>query len=240
MQLLNSNAASSVITLNPGAAQQQAMLLRSAALVTSCADANEADVLVRLGREIAAALSDAEASRVSVKAPVLNLGKQIDALAKSYAAPLEAEKKRLANLHAEFTEQEQRRVAEEQRQRDAEVRRLEEEQRLCELNRIAQEAAMRDDAGLDRAVNAEEAAKEAAQQADLAIRAPVPTLDRQRGTVVRRTFDVEIQCLTTLYAARPDLCKLELSKAALNAVAYEGLVLPGIVLHWRTDSSFRA
>ena len=240
MQLLNSNAASTVITLNPGAAQQQAMLLRSAALVTSCVDGNEADVLVRLGRDLAAALGDAEASRVAVKAPVLNLGKQIDALAKTFAAPLEAEKRRLGTLHAGYTEAEQRRVAEEQRQRDAEVRRLEEERRLVELNAIAQAAAMQDDAGLTRAIDAEEAASEAAKEADLAIRAPLPSMDKQRGAVSRRTFDVVVHDLAALYASRPDLCRIELNRSALNAVAYEGFGAMGIVLVWKTDSSFRA
>lgn len=240
MNLINSTAPSAVIALNPAARDQQATLLRSAALVTQCNDSNEAETLVRLGRDLKAAIDAAAASRVEVTAPVLALQRNINAIAKTYSAPLLLEKMRLGKLHAEFTEREAARVAEEKRQRDAEVRRLEEEARVTELNRIAQAAALTDEASLTRAINAEEAAKEAAADAHAAIVAPLPSSERQRGTVVKRVFDVEVHDIAKLYAARPDLCTLALSKSALNAVAYEGLILPGVTLNWRTESSFRA
>lgn len=240
MQLINSNAASTVISLNPQADAAKAQLLRSAALIDRVTDANEQATAVTLGRSLRAALAGAEASRVAVKAPVLNLGKQIDAIAKSYCAELEVEASRIGRLVAGFQDVEAKRVAEEKRIRDAEVAEAERYRLECEANARKQEQAMQDEAGLQRAIAAEQAAKEADEQARAAIVQPLPTVDKARGTMVKKKPIIKVVDIHAVYKHSHSLVRLELNLSALNEIIYEGVEIPGVKIEWETQVVFRA
>lgn len=98
---------------------RDALLERSATL-TSVTDQVGAKAAADMVRELRGLAKAVETSREEVKAPVIQLGRQIDSLAKQFTVGLPAEIDRISRLLTSYTvEQERiRREAEEKRQRE--------------------------------------------------------------------------------------------------------------------------
>ncbi len=134
-------------------------------------------------RTVNTELGIVEKSRKDVKGPVTKLGKQIDAVADDFCAPLQSEVRRIAQLVSRFHVAELERVAEENRKRQAEL-----DARQAELMKaealareaadIARKAAEAREAELVRkeaeAEQARKAAEAAAQQPATALPAAEP------------------------------------------------------------------
>jgi hypothetical protein len=199
-----------------------------------------------------------EAGRSDVKAPVLDLGKRIDGLARELTADLEAEAGRISRLLGAYQAEENRK-AEEARQRA-----YQEEQRIRreadEKERQAKEAAEREqrelaakaerartEGGRARAeaearLAQERADREAQERADqeraaivetrVAVAAATPA--KPAGVATRPEVCYEVTDLTALYEAAPYLVTLTPNVSAIKA-ALKGLTgeqkLPG-VKHW--------
>jgi len=138
-----------------------------------------------------------EDSRQMVKAPVLDLGRKLDAKAKEFAAELTAEASRLESLLSAF-QAEQRRIAQEAgARRQAELRKIEQERLAAEreAQRKAQEAEAASrrqlEAQLAKAKNEQEA--KAAQERSL--RAQAEANARQQAEAARLNREAQDRAL---------------------------------------------
>lgn len=136
-------------------------------------------------REIRTQVKMVRDAGAALRKPLEALKKRISAIEDDYCVALETEQKRLESVATEWRIQEEKRVVEEQRAREAEIQRLEqaridaERKAESERQRIAKEAAEAEARAkeqeskietpeqLEAAVRAEEARREAAQQAEM-------------------------------------------------------------------------
>lgn len=194
-------------------------LLSQAAEITSVGDALDADLAAGVLRSISGATKDVENARKAVKAPVLDLGKRIDGVAKEFAGQLEVEQKRISRLLGDYE------AAERRKQQEAERRaRQEEAERLMAAEQAAKE-------GDETAI--EDAAKDIAE-----IRSQVTTAaHRPEGTAVRETWCFEVEDIQALYKAAPYLCKIEPDSTAIRAAIKKDQNIPGLRI-WKEAKSY--
>lgn len=133
-----------------------------------------------------------EASRVEVKAPVLDLSKRIDKMASDFSAPIQAELDRVKRLVSDHHAKEAARIAEENRKREEAERKereaaeklRREEAAKAEAKYQAEQKAIRDAAAAEQAKLAEEARK-ADALAKAALKKKDDGLRALRGSVAR-------------------------------------------------------
>jgi vacuolar-type H+-ATPase subunit I/STV1 len=167
-----------------------------------------------------------EASRTAIKAPVLDLGKKIDATAKSFVAEVDQEITRLTGLMTQWEIEQRRIAAEAERQRQEEERRrlAEETARMAEIARQVQAAERaerqalnerdREAAETRRMVAEEAAAAERAAAAQRQANLPVVVeAPRVAGTVVRDEWNFEVTDLRAFAQAHPDLVEITVRRA---------------------------
>lgn len=175
-----------------------------------------------------------ELSRNEVKAPVIALGKSIDALAAELTAELEAESKRLGRLVGTY--QEEKRRQHERAQREA----WQKEQDIITAARhaaAAAEAAERASGApapaLDQPTAAEVVEQKAFEEVAV-VRAAVKAVAPQSfGTSTRKVIQYEITDASALQAAWPAMFTLTPNVAAIKAIlkSQPKLEAPGL-RHW--------
>lgn len=121
-----------VIEINEAASREKTSAVAVCKACVSVSNAIENQTAVDALRTIQRLLGDCEKSRVIVKGPVLQIGKDIDAKARDYCAELESEKARLNRLTSDFQRAEVLRREEEEKKRRAEADRLERERKAAE------------------------------------------------------------------------------------------------------------
>lgn len=130
------NISGAEVSIEPGALEVREKLAAQAAQIREVATREAAELAAVALRDISQNLKEMEAARKAVKAPVLALGKKIDALAAEFSKPLEGEKARLSLLIGSYQAEEERKAREEvERIRREELERIkaaEEEKRRAE------------------------------------------------------------------------------------------------------------
>jgi len=250
--------------LNPSAItlakqERDRLLLKSKETIKTVTTADEAAIASKALKAIKGFTRGIEDARKDVKAPVVELGRRIDAVAATLTTDLELEATRLSKLIGNF-QAEQNRIAEEAR-----IAAWHEEQRIRreqeEKDRVAREAA---DAEEERLAKELEAAKspEAKETAAIALETAqanhsqddmarqtetvelvvavrqeavaIPEARKPVGISTRMNMKFEVKDPVALYKAYPLLVKLvpqdALIKAALKNLL-PGQTLPG-VQHW--------
>lgn len=132
-------------------------------------------------KQIAAAIKNANAARVSEKEPYLDGGRQVDGFFKNLTDPLEKGKKA---VEARLTEYQRRKAQEERRKREEAERIAREEAEAKAREAAERAAALATDDDLDAAIAAEDAASQAAADAHAAEKAAdakPAELSRSRG-----------------------------------------------------------
>lgn len=158
-----------------------------------------------------------EADRKAVKAPVLDLGRAVDAKAAQFVEPVAHELRRLSNLVAQYQFEERKRMAEAEAKRQEEIRKAAEVQRKAEEERRKAEAAGRP------------APPPPPPAPPLPPPVPFREPPKPAGLVVRDVWQFEVLDLRALYAARPELVKLEAKAAEINAAIARGeRTIPGL------------
>ena len=61
---------------------------------------------------------------------------------------------------------------------------------------------------------------------------PPPVAAKSKGQQVRREMKVEVTDIRALYAARPDLCKIEVNLAGVKSTCVPEMPIPGLKLWW--------
>ena len=226
-------------------------------------------------QEIATALADVnrllkevEKGRTEVKAPVLALGRKIDAAAEEFSAPLAAAQKRLQSVLTEDAKQQARITREAEEKRQAELRRQQEEERKrqaeidrqareAEQARLAAERAEREAKTAEARAAAQEAARKAAdeaaalavqkekeaaaaklEQAELLCQPVAPA--KAAGTTVRNLWTFDVVDIHAVYKAHPDLVELTVKRADVLALIRSGTrEIPGLSIWQETTANAR-
>lgn len=191
------------------------ILARRDALMTECraitqiGDQVDADCAGRVLQEAVTLTRGVEKSRSEVKAPVLDLGRAIDGVARNITEPLQAEVNRLQRLLGSWLEARRREQAE------AEVR-----VRQAEAERLAA-AAQEPDPG-----KAAETMRQAVLETNAALAQAAPP--KIEGAGLRVQVTVEVFNPAALYAVRPDLVELKPRLAAIKEALVTNPGLPGV------------
>jgi DNA polymerase III alpha subunit (gram-positive type) len=239
MQLikLTFDAATVPVAEDSDAVAEQQTALAELSEVTQVTNSGEQDKAVRRARKAKILVQEAEKSRRGILKPIELLVDRINGIAKGYKAKLELEINRVSMMCTQFQKEEDERLAAAARARQAEIdraerERIEQEQRLREAQEEAAAAKPDDREAQAMAELREQEAKEAiaaAQaKADAAIRQPEVERERASGQIVQDVVLYEVTDLRALYAARPDLVRLEENRSAIRAILSKDLVLPGV------------
>jgi hypothetical protein len=207
------------IELSVAAFNARTLALEASGRIKAIASVADLDSAAAALTKLKALTRSVEDSRKEVKAPVLEVGRRIDAVAKDYLTPLESEAKRLSVIVGSYQEA-QRRKAEKEREEAARAQ----AEALAEMNAKQAEAIAQGDEEAADAARAEAADKIAASQL-AAINAEGP---RPEGITSRTSWKFEVVDIAALYAARPELCVITPNNAAIRAVVKMGAKIPGL------------
>jgi membrane protein involved in colicin uptake len=263
--------AQATVTIDASAYTRRAEIIEAANFCPpAVTDADTQTEVTNVLRDIARLLKETEDGRKLVKAPVLDLGKRIDAAAAEFVQTLEAQKSRLNGLLVAY-ETEQRRIAmEAERKRQEEIRKQEAEAELARKRallaetearekREAAERAAREATNAEARAKAQEEARKAAeaqqqvaaakvqqeeaarlQQAEL-LRAPAPVVTRAAGASVQTPWTFEVVDIKALHAACPDLVELSVKRSEVLALIRTGTrEIPGLRIFQETKVNIRA
>lgn len=209
------------IGLLPSAIETRDRLLKEAASISSVSDSFEADIAADTLKSITLSTRQIEQARKAVKAPVLELGKKIDACAKEFSERLKEEESRIGRLLGNYE------AIERKKKQEAERKAREEEAR----KRAEAEARIR--AGEDAQKVEEEVTKEIIET-----KVEVSTASyRPEGTSVRETWQFEVTDINALFAAHPDLVVLSPNNTAIRAIIKHKQDIPGIRC-WKEAKSY--
>jgi hypothetical protein len=197
-------------------------LITAAAAVTQVTNNDESTVAQFQIRHLASFRNAVEKSRTEVKAPVLELGKKIDAAAKEFVEQIVAEENRLKKLvgnHAEEVAAAKRAAEAEERRKFEEARRAKEEAERAEAAALRAKEAAANAVSIQDAIKAKQAAREAeaaaaraeeerqaAMRERMASSAVVATTRDAGG--VKFEPDFEVIDARAFLSARPDLCDI--------------------------------
>lgn len=217
------------IAIAPEARELRDKLLVEIRGVTAVADAFDADVAADVLKRATQLSRGIEADRTTVKAPVLALGKQIDALAKEITAELDIEIGRVSRVLGAYQLAEKQKAEAADRLARDEARRIQ-----AEAEQKAREAAKAADSDTEALAAASQIMDTAAAKIVETRKAIVSTVaPKAADTAVRVDVCFEVDDIVALYAARPELVNLEPNGAAIRAIckANPKLQLPGL-RHW--------
>lgn len=242
----------------PEVIQQKAELIRHSALIVEVNDAVSSEAAGQQIKKLAAMRTAVEKSRKTVKEPVLDVGRTIDALASDFQKDLTAEEGRLKKLQGDYAmkvEAERQRVLREMElARQAEAKRIAEEEAK---QRAAEEAAEKARKAAEEAewnaltpeeeakakaaaLAAEKAEAEAASiaaahaQVDRIAATPPPTFLPEAPKGVKMIPDFEVVDLDALYRHNVGLVKMEPRREEiLRAIAGQTIgdtlpIIPGL------------
>lgn len=221
-----------VVTVDAEAKTLRDLLLVDAATVTTVADRIDADSAVEVLRSLSSFLKDIEAQREAVKAPVLKIGRDIDALAKELVAEIKIHEARISRLCGSFEAEERRKAEDARRSAENESARI--AFAAAEQTRKAVQAAPDQHAAIvacDNIAGASQTAIREVKQAALAI-APPKVAESQ----LRSTPKFEVTDMAAFYAAKPELVRLETNDAAIRAIlkANPNIKIQGL-RHWTEE-----
>lgn len=207
------------IELSPAAFNARTLALEASGRIKAIASVADLDAAAVALTKLKALTRSVEDSRKEVKAPVLEVGRRIDAVAKDYLTSLESESKRLSVIVGSYQEA-QRRKAEKEREAAAKAQ----ADAIAEMNAKQAEAVANGDEEAADAARAEAADKIAASQLAV-IEAEGP---RPEGITSRTSWKFEVVDIAELHAARPELCVITPNNAAIRAVVKMGAKIPGL------------
>ena len=243
-------------------------VVAASAGIISIVDPVEQAAAVAALRALKTISKEVEASRKAAKAPVLDLGKRVDAIAEQFIEPVIAEESRLTKLLTDFEVEQQRIRTEEARKAQAEADRIAaEERKTADALRAERAEAERQLAAAREAASNAETKEELATARKAVDEATKRVLDlggrieaREDAAVVAQSFPAvpakptspagltaqqpwtfEILDLKAFAAACPDLVEITPKRAVILAKIREGTrQLPHARIFQETRVSVRA
>lgn len=220
--------------------ERDAILNESKDLTVSDHQTNE--LAVMHGRQLQRHIKDVQDMRKKLTAPLDDAKAKLIEVERSYLAPIVAEKDRLAQGVTAWRKAEEDRVQAEQERLRAEAERLQKIQ--MEQARKAERA--RTEAGQ---LAAELKAHEASQQLETLVRAPLPEVQKAKGSSTRKYLEYQITDIKAFYQACPECCVVKEKPSAITAVLNARLdatqvnpdtSIPGIKLWFEQSTTFRS
>ena len=199
-------------------------ILEASRTVLSIADGDQLQVAGDVLREIDSFLNRIEASRKTVKDPIITVGRLIDDTAKTLTLELGDEKKRLRDIIGKFqAEQERLRLKAEKLAREEE----EKIRRQAEADLAAAQAKAKTEKAFEKKASViEQNAIEDIVNVRAAVAAvAVPKL---AGFQTREEIDVKIIDITELWMHSPECVELSPRLAIIKAKAKAGVELAGV------------
>lgn len=208
--------------------------------IKSVANAAENQTAADVVREIRSYVKSVEAVRQTLTKPLLEGQRLLKSLADDHCGPLLAEQKRIEGLAVAFARAEARRVQREEEERQAAFRKAEAERIALEEKARQLAAKANTEKQQIAAIKAGQAAEAAEAKVAQVIAAPMPTANRVKGQQVRKELKVEVTDIHALYAARPDLVRLEPNLVGIKAtlVPESPNLPPGLKLWWEDKVVF--
>lgn len=208
--------------------QETAIAMRKAAVewaevITEVSSPAHLEAAVDAQKDLAAIAKLVETNREQVKAPVLDLGRKIDATAKAFIAPVEVHRVRLNTLVTDYRSEVRKRELEEERKRA-------EEQHRANLERQRQEAEQRRREEDARKANLPPPAPVVAPPPVVVVEVVPPPAPKPAGLIEKDEWDFEVLDVRALAAARPDLVTITERRAdILRAIRKDNVRdLPGV------------
>ena len=187
--------------------------LEASALIARVASPVENEQAVEAQRKLASYLKLIEDSRVAVKAPLLELTRKIDALAKELTADAKHEMDRLSRIVGDYQ------ALLESKARAAEAAKVAE---LNDIERERQEA-------LAAASSLEEQDRIHQEFCDrVALLSPAHTTHKAEGQTVRTSWHVTVTNMHMLYLAHPGCVKMEARLTEIKALLDAGVKVAGV------------
>lgn len=236
------------LSLTPEFHLLKANALEAAKPITAPTDTASLEVAVAAGSALKRLKTDLEKSRNTVKAPVLELGRKIDALAKKESAEIEKELTRIEGLVSAYqrVKIEEARKAQEmadtlarKRQERLDAEAAEQEKERLRLEEAAKKTEDPDEAAhlAEQAQQAQEAAERAREKAVAPSPLGIGSAPRVEKLSASRPWKFVVDDIAAVYASRPDLCSLEIKTAATNAAIAAGArEIPGLRI-WQEDTT---
>lgn len=258
------NVGGVTVELLPEAVGRRDELIRAAQRILSVRSAETMDLAVANVRNMKAMAKEVEFGRETAKAPILQLGRKVDGVAKELVEPLRAEVLRVEGLIT-IWQREQKRIADEaERVRLEEIRKAQEAMAKAEAEVRARDEAVRAAQAERARAQAEKdfAATRAARQAEVEARQKA-TIERlkaeqaeaariqaqtaipvvaakQQGVAVRKEPRFEIINWKMVFASRPDFLNVTPRAAEILRAIRDGLTeSPGIRIWWDEVSTVR-
>jgi len=188
--------------------------------------------------EIRKHLKFIEEARMLYTRPLLDAQKLVKGIADDYCKPLEDQITRLEKLGTDYSLAERRRVEEAERQRQREIERLNAERIAAEEAAAKAAQKVNTDGQLAKAIEKEAVAFQAAEKVQEVIRAPLPEVSRAKGERFTKKLRHEVTDIKAVYAARPELCKIEIKPAAVQATCVPEMPVPGLKLWWEESTTY--
>ena len=229
------------LPLTAEAVERAAELSKAAKAVAKVTTAEQFEQAVDAGRDIQSHVKGVEAFGLDFRRPIKAFTDMVKKTQDDYLAPLLAEQDRLKRLVGDFQSAEARRVAKEEQERREAFEAAEKERLRLEAEANAKLAKAQESGGKrdeKAAVKAAELAEEAELAVQAVIAAPAPQAARAAGSSSRQVLKWEVTDLKSLYAARPELCKVEVKASAVQACCVPESPVPGLKLWWETPVSF--
>lgn len=226
------------------AEEQRNEIALALAKVTKVTNANEQTQAVTAARDCQTYIKSVKDRGLEFRRPINDFVALVKKTEDDHLAPLLVEQDRIKKLCADFQEKEARRVAkEEMEQAEARAKVERERQALEEKARQAAiKAAATGKANDEKKAAAIQAAAEAAEQAaQAALMVPLPEKARDTGMSIKKVLKWEVTDIRALVAARPDLCNIEASGRAIQAVCIPEMPNkpPGLKLWWENQTVFQ-
>jgi hypothetical protein len=223
-------------TVNADATKARDALVADARRITAVESVADQDLAATIGSTLQREIKAVVAARKELAEPLNQAAKRLIALEDEHNAPLLAEKDRLGKLVGAFKKAEDERVENEKRQRREAIERLENERKAA----LAVSESFKGQLDEVADVQAQQRAFEAQEAAMELMRKPDPAPVKAKGSVTKKTLGWRVLDIHALYAARPDLCKVEPKPSAILATCDPAREIPGLELWWENTTNFRS
>lgn len=240
MNLVRFDGRIPVVSIDQAELDKRNELIAKSDAVQPITEPSQEAFAVSCGIELSRLLKLAESSRKELKAPVLEVGKQIDQIAADYSTPIQQALDRVSSIVARWQESEKQRIIDEEKRKHEEFIRLEQERYALENQAKDLTKSIDSDETLDLAIKAEQEAIKAKTLADMAMTIQVAPICKSKGSVSGTEKFVEVLDVHALYKARPELVKLEAKVGAIKAVWSPGIEIPGVRCWQEAKASFRS
>ena len=228
--IITPNIGGAVATAAESARARRDDLVKVSSRIAVVADRLDADDAIIVLRNLKEFSREVETQRAAAKAPVLDLGKKIDGLARELVGSVDAEVNRISRVIGAF-EIEERRKADEAR-----IAANNEAQRIAREAEAKEIAARRAAPTAEAADRAADAVVEKAQQQIVAVQqqAANAAAPKAANSQLREDICFEVTDIRALYAENPMLVTLEPNGSAIRAIlrANPNMKIAGL-RHWR-------